>query len=1044
MNSQEFERFVCWKDYRINQVINTEAVAIDKANFLATHTPFKRIKYAHVVHQIQDTSEDSFLEELREQSSKNQHVFAVIQGIPGTGKSHLIRWLKEKYQQFSKDDAILLVERANSSLLGTLRQVIESGVFDPETMMEELNRIKGAADELSSNALDDSILNNLQIATHEVQLPLEKEPPKKIRRNIEYFLLDANIRKWLKREKGPIDRIRRHISSGKQVGLDDDELPGFDSSDFDVPVELLHSIRDFGGHENARTLANLLNDDGEIELRKSLADYLNRLLNFAIGHTTALSAEDLKQIFNQLRRNLRKQNKNLVLFIEDITAFTGIDAGLIDVLATQHTGEGNREFCRLISVIGITDDYYWSRFPDNLRDRITHRLTLNKDIDSTSSESDLLQTPDAASDMVGRYMNALRVDADVLKRWADDGSEIRSMPNPCYECPFRTVCHQSFGFVNLIDETTNERWNVGLYPFNKNAIWQMYQGISVKNVARTPRSLLRSIVQYVLQSHGAKIKVGKFPPPRNEVGSDFKPPLLVDPSQLRIIQEQGKQDAPRIESLVLFWGNRTININEVSGYIGGLPPDVYKAFSISVIQGQSGNDDIVPTPELPISQPTPPPPSQIDPRVEDIRNWLDGERLNYYEDYARWLAIQIEGFYDWEIHGISRPQVKERVKVAKLVFEGQFGKITSRDNFLIERNRDSFFLLNALCDLNTHLESLDPSKIGSHLTTMSSWLRKQESRIIQYVKKPSSFNSEISLDYIVFWNNLCFAVLDGSFDSEPVTNFTIYKNLIQASRKNNWADLPNQLRDLRNQDWINLIKRLPFDGVKSCREQWLQQINLPQGTSTDVRFIDAAKVLDQIDEAKEKDWSLPQVDLPSEGDYILWDRFDQLYRELQIAYEKVLEEEYLAMRSLLQELKTLMGDSGAVEVFQAISSMLAALRDNSIGYSFQERQDLNADQLIAIKDYIAGITTLEKNYERKIKLSIGKQVIRNLKANILYMNEFAKLASNFEQSLVKEVKELKSIQQNEHLIHQAEKLYEEIERTLLETTKIANLGDESQ
>ena len=112
--------------------------------------------------------------------------------------------------------------------------------------------------------------------------------------------------------------------------------------------------------------------------------------------------------------------------------------------------------------------------------------------------------------------------------------------------------------------------------------------------------------------------------------------------------------------------------------------------------------------------------------------------------------------------------------------------------------------------------------------------------------------------------------------------------------------------------------------------------------------------------------------------------------------------------------------------------------------SFQERQDLNADQLIAIKDYIAGITTLEKNYERKIKLSIGKQVIRNLKANILYMNEFAKLASNFEQSLVKEVKELKSIQQNEHLIHQAEKLYEEIERTLLETTKIANLGDESQ
>src|SRR5690606_34959143 len=112
-------------------------------------------------------------------------------------------------------------------------------------------------------------------------------------------------------------------------------------------------------------------------LRQQLATYLNQLLEFAISQTTALTGDDLKNMFHDLRRELRKQGRALVLFIEDITAFTGLDAGLIDVLVTQHTGETNSHFCRLISVIGITDDFYATRFPDNLRERITHHLTLN-------------------------------------------------------------------------------------------------------------------------------------------------------------------------------------------------------------------------------------------------------------------------------------------------------------------------------------------------------------------------------------------------------------------------------------------------------------------------------------------------------------------------------------------------------------------------------------------------------------------------------------------------------------------------------------------
>jgi hypothetical protein len=1050
MIDQNFERIVCWQDHRISQVINTEAVAVDRESFLASHAPFKRIRYSQVSRQIPDTSEDAFLAELTRQAAADQHVFAVILGIPGTGKSHLIRWLKEKYSQNNFNDVILLVEKAKSSLLGTLRQIIESGVFDPNIMRDELERLKGAANELSSNALGDSILNYLQIATHEVVLPADKNPPKKISRNVENFLLDPNVRKWLKRDKGPIDRIKRHISSGKQVGLDEDELPGFIPEDFDVPVELLNSIRDDGGHINARQLADLLNDEEERELRKTLADYLNNLLNFAIGHTTALSTDDLKQIFYQLRRNLRKQGKNLVLLIEDITAFTGIDAGLIDVLATQHTGEENRDYCRIISVVGITDSYFWDRFPDNLRDRITHLLTLNKEIDSTSSESDFLQTPDAAADLVARYLNAMRVDSMELKKWANADGNLESIPNPCYECVFREVCHKAFGSISLIDNPENERTTVGLYPFNKNAIWQMYQGISAANVARTPRSLLRSVVQYVLQSHGPKIKAGRFPPQRNEVGSQFKPPLLREPAQIQIIQEQGKHDAHRLESLLLFWGDRTVNVSSINGetWVGNLPPAVFRAFSIPVIQGQFDGDK-----PLPPEQPTPIPPPPVVPStddtsryIEDLRNWLDGERLNQYEDYARWLANQIEAFYDWEYYAISRTQVKERIKVAKLVFEGQFGRITSpKSHILFARNQDTFLVLNALVDLNKRLERLGADFIGAHTTTLSTWLRQQETRIIEFVQRPTSVTVPVDLGEITLIENLCFAVLNGEISVDISSAKELYLDLIRASRSNNrWSDQDNRVRGSRSPGWLNLIRRIPADEVKACRDQWLQHINLPQGASIDVRFVDAAKALDWIEKAWKNRWGFLREQLPNNTDYVLWDRFSLIYGDLQIYFQKVVEEEQSELLSLLKQLNEIMGNEEPEKVFREISSLFSSLRDHAIGYSFFERQDLTAVQLQGIKEYLTKVGA-EVNYPDKVfALSAGQQSIKNLRVYLQYFNDMVKQAKEIEQLLSRELKDLKVIEFNDRLIQQIEKDYEDIERILLETIELTKEGDRAR
>src|SRR5690606_27350617 len=120
-------------------------------------------------------------------------------------------------------------------------------------------------------------------------------------------LLDRVVREELRREGGPIKRIARFLSGGKER-REQDERPQFLPSDFDFGYEVLRELRGPGGYREAKDLA--VNLAGSEKDRADLADYFNELLDFAISQTTALTPEDLKQMFNELRRELRRQGKD--------------------------------------------------------------------------------------------------------------------------------------------------------------------------------------------------------------------------------------------------------------------------------------------------------------------------------------------------------------------------------------------------------------------------------------------------------------------------------------------------------------------------------------------------------------------------------------------------------------------------------------------------------------------------------------------------------------------------------------------------------------
>jgi len=375
MNS-EFTKYICWDQQQVSNVINTEAVSMPKNYFLATHTPFPKFIINKAPKQIKDFSEETFLQDLLKNTSEQQHVFSVIRGIPGSGKSHLIRWLKERYENKVQSQEIsnhvLLIERMNNSLKSTLLQIIKEGVFHDEIFREYKRKLDRATTTLSKEGLEKSLIDSLAIAHGEGKS--NRNIPRNVSERLEALLHDPNIRSELRREGGGIQRIISFLAGGIDLEVEN-QSPHFTAEDFLFSVEVMNRIRREGANVNAKNLAQKLH--AMPELREDLADYLNGLLEFAIGRVTSLTSEDLKKMFIDLRRELKKQGSILTLFIEDITSFTGLDKGIVDVLVTQHTGEQNKELCQIISVVGVTDSYYHDNFPDNIKDRITHLPAIN-------------------------------------------------------------------------------------------------------------------------------------------------------------------------------------------------------------------------------------------------------------------------------------------------------------------------------------------------------------------------------------------------------------------------------------------------------------------------------------------------------------------------------------------------------------------------------------------------------------------------------------------------------------------------------------------
>jgi len=667
------------------------------------------------------------------------------------------------------------------------------------------------------------------------------------------------------------------------------------------------------------------------EIRNDTARYLNFALhNYAISAATELAAGDLRTMFADLRRHLSRQGKSLALFIEDVTAFTGIDEGLIEVLITQHTGEAGGELCRIISVIGVTDGYYADRFPDNIRERITHLLTLNA---SEGSESDLMRDPEVRAEFAGRYLNAMRLNPPDLTAWAEHGAQPDALPSACAECRFVRECHVGFDSVQL--KLANASGPaLGLYPFNRAALDTLYAFLK-QDVSRTPRSFLNSILAYVMQSHGDKVGAGEFPPPARELATDVNIPSFNPPAHERLVLEQGGAAARRLMTLFLVWGDRNVHQGQREGIsvVGGLASQVFEAFRLPLIAGSATAE---PTRVVDPEKTVPPEGGretfQVSRLTENIQAWANGGMLHMYDRFTDWLADLARSFIDWQSHGISQTQVREYVAGGRFAIEGQTRAMPSgRLHIRFTRSIELRHVLQALADLNDSNVTLSPDQYGEHLATLSTWIRREEPRIVSFVQEPTQLQPpQHYLTRILLVDCTLLACLAGELTPQAVSSIELYQQVIAScarSSQERWTEQSARTRSQYPAKWSDLVRHVNVqNGVHICRSELLQLLNRAQGASTNVRYLDASTALDILADFNDRAWVLKPLTVRPETNDPVWSSAIRIYEMLAEAFWPVIETAQAQLVEDYSRLGQFLDEGTPVEIFGMIQGLLSSLR----------------------------------------------------------------------------------------------------------------------
>ncbi|WP_433082359.1 AAA family ATPase [Dactylosporangium sp. CA-052675] len=482
---------VCWSRAEIQNAAQIDAgsLAFDDpvadALFQAVHQAVPLARHA-ADRSLAPVTESDVLDDICQPIHSNEPLIRFITGRTGTGKSHLVRWLRTSVPD-NENWHLIYIEKRNTSLRRIIEQILTGiDTAGARTLRSSLAQAATRTATLPAAmlALIHQLIEHVRFDDAPVVADLDGPDLADARDFVARLLADHTFQQQISRTGGPMERIARLAIQGLDSGDDVDVNPAdlrFRAQDLDIDI---HAFGDVGQEVFAKVRQVVANADRRTEVSAIIDHYLPA----AIGAVVTGGGTDLLTVFEGVRAELAGRGKELFLFIEDLVLLHGIDGQLAQAL----TVPARPDLCRIRAVIAVTTGYLGDRY-STFADRGSH---YTMDVDRKKIDPDDLRT------FVGKYLNAGRVGRAELTRAARAGEQ--KTPNKCPDCEFVDQCHPTFGAT---------REGHGLFPFNRPAVDRLIALASPDGF--DPRRILRQVVRAPLEVAEAELDTpGAFPSAR--------------------------------------------------------------------------------------------------------------------------------------------------------------------------------------------------------------------------------------------------------------------------------------------------------------------------------------------------------------------------------------------------------------------------------------------------------------------------------------------------------------------------------------------------
>lgn len=857
----------CWDLAYVESMISPIARIGDSHAdwFLATHSPITCTTPADG-----DLPQKAIFERLF--NSAGEEFVAVVKGGPGAGKSQLINGLKLRFDEALLDDLqpahrkgtlrTVMIKRRSGSLKDALQQLVEQLPGYEGYLTDVGAAISVLSGEQANRGLCFALSQALLAARDQ-----EQTSKKRWKHLFELFQDVATV-EHMARNGGVVSACIAHLTTGAQSD-EGDPLPEFTADEFDIPKAI---------RRRSAVNSDLLDyfDDDRAN-REAAAAEVNRHLRTAIANLTGLRGNTLHEVFRNIRKDLLAANECLAFFVEDVSTLSILDEELVNAVEPQN----DPSLCEMLSVLGMTIPAF-KRLPQNLMDR----LNLVVEIKGEQTGRSELTESQYADQFVGRYLNAVRAGPQQLKPLVAGLRQSGEVTDSsCDGCRLQEGCFAAFGSVAL------GQANVGLFPFSQGAATRFLGGLDTRAPA-TPRSLLQKIVEPLLRSAS-----DHFNRNGSTVGLDVEPrtPLDLGAKRGALLGGWSNAEQDRLSYLNWYWTGAD-SLDQGAGRLKAMLP----WFGLRPFSGA------VTASALPISRPTPT--ASEGPRadaplsptyIESIQRldvwYQQAGVLEQDKEYRDYLLDVVKNSVTVEFYRIPSADQRSRTKLtaASIEIEGARTRRAVKQGaaFPFPRDRETHSLLSALTDYYSKgNKAWEFEGAESQRRVYSKWLRRHQDRMVQsyaYEQADPRQAHRIAVRFLVMAYRF-------SEKKELPRDTAGSVQLLMKFRPKAGEPLSASGQELN---------KILVDWVDRARGFLMAGINVPQGATSSINFIDPSVIIETLSEDAQP-INLPAVDETWESGH-----FSTISRLCKSAWSDLsafLEEEAAALAARVESLRLIL------------------------------------------------------------------------------------------------------------------------------------------